>query len=426
VLKASARQRAKRRKAKRAALSVLTARLAKPALRAAAGVACAALCAACGGKRDTGPREVAADGLRHYTTYSAAGEVTDDAGAVDIYAATHANALSLTAARARPLVYVPNSRSASVSVIDPRTYRVVRTFETGQVPQHVVPSYDLTRLWVLNNASSSLTPIDPVTGNPGAPIHVDDPYNMYFTPNGQFAVVVAERRERLDFLDPGSMRLVESIRTSCRGIDHMEFTADGRYVIATCEFNGRLMKLDLADRKIVGYVSLASAGNDTASMPQDIRSSADGRRFFVADMKADGVHVIDPVAFQRVGFIHTGKGAHGLYPSRDGRLLYVTNRGWNTLRAGPHGPGSISVIDPVSMKVIANWPIPGGGSPDMGNVTADGKELWVSGRYDAEVYVFDTATGELTHRIPVGREPHGLCVWPQPGRYSTGHTGNMR
>jgi YVTN family beta-propeller protein len=75
--------------------------------------------------------------------------------------------------------------------------------------------------------------------------------------------------------------------------------------------------------------------------------------------------------------------------------------------------------------VVATWPVPGG-SPDMGNVTADGRELWVSGRYDRVVYVIDTATGALTHRIPVGDEPHGLCVWPRPGRYSPGHTGNMR
>ena len=62
----------------------------------------------------------------------------------------------------------------------------------------------------------------------------------------------------------------------------------------------------------------------------------------------------------------------------------------------------------------------------MGNVSADGKELWLSGRFDYEVYVFDTATGKLTHRIKVERGPHGLTVWPQPGRYSLGHTGNMR
>ena len=358
--------------------------------------------------------------------YSAEGEVTNGAGAVNIYAATGAGKLAPAAARARPLVYVPNSRSASVTVIDPATYRVVRTFATGAVPQHVVPAYDLTRLWVLNNQASTLTPIDPLTSEEGRPVHVDDPYNMYYTPDGRFAVVIAERRMRLDFRDSKTLKPIASVRTACRGIDHIDFTADGRYMIASCEFNGHLLKLDLASRKPVGYLALDSAGRDTASMPQDVRSSADGRTIYVADMKLDGVHLIDPIAFVRVGFVHTGKGAHGLYPSRDGRFLYVTNRGWNTLKAGRHGPGSISVLNFSTRRVVANWVVPGGGSPDMGNVTADGRELWVSGRYDEEVYVFDTRSGTLTHRIPVGREPHGLCVWPQPGRFSLGHTGNMR
>jgi YVTN family beta-propeller protein len=363
------------------------------------------------------------DGKRHH---AAAGEVTDAKGTVDIYAFAGANALAPAAARAKPLVYVPNSRSGSVTIIDPATYTIVRTFKTGAVPQHVVPSYDMRTLWVLNNSASTLTPIDPLNGQDGAPIHVDDPYNMYFSPDGRFAIVVAERRERLDFRDSETMKLVKSVRTECRGIDHMEFTADGRYMIATCEFNRRLLKVDLATETPIAYVTLDTTAGHGGAMPQDIRSAPDGRVFFVADMKADGVRLIDPVNLSQVGFIPTGKGTHGLYPSRDGRLLYVTNRGWNTLKAQRHGEGSISVIDPVSRRVVANWPVPGGGSPDMGNVTADGRELWVSGRYDEEVYVFDTATGQLTHRIPVGREPHGLCVWPQPGRFSLGHTGNMR
>jgi DNA-binding beta-propeller fold protein YncE len=206
----------------------------------------------------------------------------------------------------------------------------------------------------------------------------------------------------------------------------MEFTADGRWALATCEFTGQVLKLDVAAHRVVGYLTLDPDGLGAAAMPQDIRSSPDGKVFYVADMRADGVYLVDPVAFRRIGFLHTGKGAHGIYPSRDGRRLYVANRGWNTTAGGRRGPGSVSVIDPVTRSVVATWPVPGGGSPDMGNVSADGSELWLSGRYDAEVYVFDTRTGALTHRIPVGREPHGLTVWPQPGRYSLGHTGNMR
>jgi DNA-binding beta-propeller fold protein YncE len=160
-------------------------------------------------------------------------------------------------------------------------------------------------------------------------------------------------------------------------------------------------------------------------MPQDIRASPDGKLYYVADMMADGVHVVDLESFKQVGFIATGKGTHGLYPSRDGTKLYVANRGSNKIHGAAKGKGGVSVIDFATQKVVANWLIPGGGSPDMGNVSADGKWLWLSGRYDNVVYVFNTTNGEV-RTIPVGKEPHGLTVWPQPGRYSLGHTGNLR
>jgi YVTN family beta-propeller protein len=380
----------------------------------AAGVALA-LAAACRGER----RSAAAG-------RAAAPDTAARPDTVNLYAAAGANGLSAKATQARPLVYVPNSHDGTVTVIDARTYRVLRTFPTGALPQHVVPSYDLTTLWVANNLGGSLTPIDPATGQEGVSVPVDDPYNLYFTPDGRLAIVVAERRRRLDFRDAKTMTLVQSLPLQCKGVDHMEFTADGRFAVATCEFSGQLVKVDLAARAVTGYLTLDPGGLDTTAMPQDIRSSPDGRAFYVADMKANGVFLVDPEAFRRVGFIATGRGTHGIYPSRDGRLLYITNRGWNTTGGGRRGPGSVTVLDPRTERIVATWPVPGGGSPDMGNVTADGKELWVSGRYDEEVYVFDTETGQLTHRIKVGREPHGLCVWPQPGRFSLGHTGNMR
>lgn len=343
----------------------------------------------------------------------------------NIYAAAGAGMVSEAARGALPRVYVPNGGAAAVTVIDPATYKIVHIFPTGAVPQHVVPAYDFTTLWVANEVGNTLTPINPLTGEPGPRVAVMDPYNMYFTPDGQYAIVVAERMKRLYFRDPHTMALHDSVSVGCSGVDHMDFTADGRYAIASCEFSGQLLKLDVATHQIVAYLQLPP-GSVGRAMPQDVRSAPDGRVFYIADMTADGVHLIDPVSFTMIGFIHTGIGTHAVYPSRDGRLLYVSNRGAHTVMAGRHGPGSVSVIDPATRTVVATWPVPGGGSPDMGNVSADGKELWLSGRFDYEVYVFDTNTGALTHRIPVERGPHGLTVWPQPGRYSLGHTGNMR
>jgi YVTN family beta-propeller protein len=320
---------------------------------------------------------------------------------------------------------VPNRTSNDVWVIDPESLKVVDKFKVGINPQHVVPSWDLKTLWVNNNAEhrtdGSVTPIDPLTGKPGKEIPVDDPYNMYFTPDGRSAIVVAEAHKRLDFRDPQNMTLQYSIDApQCGGINHADFSIDGRYVIFTCEFTARLSKIDLVEKKVVGYLKLSKGG-----MPQDVRIAPDGKVFYVADMKSAGVFLVDGDKFTEIGHIKTGLGAHGLYPSRDGTKLYVANRGVAKVYGPPKGKGSISVIDFATRKVQANWPIPGGGSPDMGNVSIDGKQLWLSGRYDNSVYVVDTVNGAVKS-IPVKTEPHGLTVWPQPGRYSLGHTGNLR
>ena len=346
--------------------------------------------------------------------------------AANLYSGTASDHLSSAVGGALSRVYVPNRRSNSVYVIDPATFAVVDRFPVGASPQHVVPSWDLKTLWVANNgarrSSGSLTPINPMTGKPGNAIPVDDPYNLYFTPDGRAAIVVAERHKRLDFRDPQTMALQQSIEApSCSGINHADFSIDGRYAIFTCEFRGGgLVKIDLVNRKVLGYLRFARRG-----MPQDIRISPDGARFYVADMHADGVYVVDGDSFIQTDFIPTGVGTHGLYPSRDGKELYVANRGSHSTRGAPHGRGSIVVLDFATGKVEHTWPIPGGGSPDMGNVSVDGKQLWLSGQFDNVVYDINTADGSVKS-IPVGQEPHGLTVWPQPGRYSLGHTGNMR
>ena len=377
----------------------------------------------------------------------------------NLYSEIASGHMSPAVAGALERVYVPNRGANTVSVIDPATLQVIDTFKVGINPQHIVPSWDLRTLWVANNAEGrtdgSLTPIDPKTGKPGKSIAVDDPYNLYWSPDGQYAIVVAEAHKRLDFRDAQTMAMKFSLPTpNCAGINHADFSIDGKFVIFTCEFNGSVTKIDLVNRKVLDTIKLSryfdrpdalaiiavpgkkpryvpdpsKPGADictTPGMPQDVRISPDGKLFFVADMMVDGVHVVDGESFKQIGFIPTGVGAHGLYPSRDGKSMYVANRGSNKIRGTPNGKGSVSVIDFASRAVVKNWPVPGGGSPDMGNVSADGKYLWLGGRYDDVAYRFNTDTGAVD-KVKVGREPHGLTVWPQPGRFSLGHTGNLR
>jgi YVTN family beta-propeller protein len=341
-----------------------------------------------------------------------------------------------------PRVYVPNGRSNTVSVIDPATRTVIATFRAGREPQHIVPSYDLSTLWVLDNQGNDVIPIDPATGQPGAALPVDDPYNLYFTPDGASAIVVAERNAQLDFRDPHTMQLTDSLPVpGCGGINHADYNSNGSYMLVTCEYSGKVAKIDIANRTLMGLLDLSANpvdgqpmpmpmampnGETASAMPQDVRAGPDGHHFYVADMMAGGVFVVDGDALTVTKFVATGVGAHGITPSRDGTKLYVANRGSDQINGAPQGPGSVSVLDPATDTVTATWAVPGGGSPDMGKLSVDGTELWLSGRFDGEVYVFDTVKGELAARIPVDSGPHGLTVWPQPGRYSLGHTGNMR
>jgi DNA-binding beta-propeller fold protein YncE len=332
----------------------------------------------------------------------------------NVYAADSPTNFSPVVRRDPALVYVPNSLSSTVDVIDQQTLKIVGHFQVNTRPQHVVPSYDLRTLYVASDLGNSLQAVDPSTGQPtGGPIPVADPYNLYFTPDGRYAVTVAELLKRLDFRDPHTMALRFSLPLpGCPGVDHADFSADGRYMYLSCEYLGAMIELDLEGQpRIIRRLDLTPK----PASPQDVKLAPDGKLLYVADQDRAGLWEIDPASFTVVGFLPTGAGAHGLYPSRDARVLYASNR----------IAGTISVVDFATRRVVQTWNL-GSSSPDMGGVSADGKTLWLSGRYNAEIYVIDTQTGRLRARIPVGTGPHGLCVWPQPGRYSLGHTGILR
>ncbi len=352
----------------------------------------------------------------------------------NIYSEAAANKMSPAVADHKAYVYVPSNDNGSITVIDQATLAIVDVFPTGaKLVQHVVPGWDMKTLYANVSGGNFLREIDPVTGAPGKSIAVSAPYNLYWTPDGTRAIVMAERIDRIDFYDRLTWEKVHSTKVPCKsqrkgfsfgGVNHADWSIDGKYFLATCEFSGDMLKVDTTTMEVIGQVHLS---ND--AMPQDVRVTPDGKKFYVADMQSSGVWVIDGETMTIIKKINTGKGAHGIYPSRDGNFFYVANRGHlisETGRKSRPGEGSVSVLDWRTDTVVADWPVPGGGSPDMGGVSADGATLWLSGRYDSEVYAFDTATGGLKARIKVTSAPHGLSVWPQPGRYNLGHTGNTR
>jgi YVTN family beta-propeller protein len=308
-------------------------------------------------------------------------------------------------------VYVPNAAGNTLHVIDPKTFKITATYTVGLYPHHVTPSWDLTKLYVTNTGGNSLTVIDPMTGQISGEIRVEDPYNLYFTPDGKMAIVVAERHKRLDFRDPQTWKLIKSVHVEWAGVDHLAFSRDGSYLVASCEWSGRIVKVDLKKLELVANMALGKNPIDVLRPPRQ-------NLMFIADQGVNGVFVIDPDAWKQVEFIPAGHGTHGLLLSHDETKIYASNR----------LEGSISVIDIATRKVIDKWKT--GGTPDMGQLSPDGTQLWISSRYplagrsNSDVRVIDTRTGKVLATIPTDRESHGLTYFPSSrGTRSLGHNG---
>jgi YVTN family beta-propeller protein len=330
--------------------------------------------------------------------------------AFNVYANTMSGVVPCPLCQIPQRVYVPNSGAGTVDVIDPTTYKVIDHFAVGQIPHHIAPAWDMSELFVDNEGSSSLTVLDPRTGRPKGIVNIPFPYNLYFTPDGTKAIDVVERLQRIEFRDwRHGWKLLKSVGIPWPGADHLDFSADGSYLMISTEYSGVVAKVDVNKMALTGYVTVGG-------LPIDVRLSPDGTLFYVTNQGRMGVSVIDPVAMKEIQFIPTGRGAHGLYVSRDTKSLYVSNR----------LEGSISVIDFATRRVTAKWWIPGGGSPDMLQLNPDGSRLWASGRYNSTVYVFDTTTGQVIAKIPVGVQDHGLTYFPNVGLHSLGHNGVYR
>ena len=325
----------------------------------------------------------------------------------NVWSATTANTLSPSVADLPARVYVPNEADNNISVIDPVSLKVIATLPAGKLPEHLTPDWDMSRLYVSNYASAFMTAIDPRTETVVSPIAAPSAYNLYFSPDGSKAIVMAEDVSRIDFYDRTTWKLLKRLPIKWAGIDHADFSAGGRFLLASTEYAGHVLKVDVVTMSIVG--DLAVGGK-----PIDVKLAPDGSVFFVTNQGRSGVSVIDPFLMKEIKFIKTATGAHGMAISRDTRSLYVTNR----------LVGTISVIDFATRNVTATWVV--GGSPDMMQVSPDGTQVWTGNRYSNTVVVIDTTSGKVIATIAVGRQPHGLTYFPQPGRFSIGHNGVYR
>jgi YVTN family beta-propeller protein len=298
-------------------------------------------------------------------------------------------AFAATPAWAAGAVLVMNSGEATLSVLDVATQREVRKIPVLREPHHVMLTPDGKDLLVGDTVANELYDLDPDTFAMRRRIPTADPYQLGFSPDGKYLVINGLARAQVDVLDAATYRLVK--RFPLRSMpSHMAFAPDSSVVYVSLQGTAKLAAIDLREMKVRWIAA-------TGPAPAGVLWSHG--RVLVANMGSDDVWVIDPHTGRTERKIRTGKGAHQLFPSPDGRLIYVNNR----------VAGTTVALDAATLNEVRSYRLPGG--PDDIVFAPDGK-LWLTLRFVHKVALLDPASGRY-ETIDVGRSPHGIFLNPK-------------
>lgn len=289
-------------------------------------------------------------------------------------------------AAARGLAIVLNSGDASLSVLDEGSGAEIRRVPVLREPHHLALSPDGKELLVGDAGGNEMLFLDPATGEVRRRLPVADPYQLQFSPNGKWLVVTGLARNQVDVYDAASMRLVK--RFPARSMpSHIAFSPDSSMAYATLQGTDKLAAYDL-ERQAVLWTS------EVGKTPAGVIWHND--KLLVANMGTDSIVVVDPVDGHVERHIRTGRGAHQMFLSPDGKVLWVNNR----------VDGTTVALDANTLAVLRSYKVPGG--PDCIDFAPDGK-LWITQRFIQKVGILDPATGDL-RSFPVGRSPHGIFL----------------
>ena len=281
---------------------------------------------------------------------------------------------------AADLLVVLNKSDHEAVLVDPTTLQTVAKIPTGHGPHEVAVSPDARTAYVANYGMFAVFREGQRQDHPGNTISVID----------------LDRRAVRDTFDLGEY-------TRPHG---MWVSRDGQFLWVTCEGAQSVLELDAES----GAIRKAwKTGQEVSHM---LVPTPDEKKLYVANIRSGSVTVIDR-ASGRVESLPTGEGAEGIDITPDGREVWVTNRGAQT----------VAVISTTDDSVVTRFES-GGQMPIRVKFTPDGREAWISNARSNTVTVFDAHTRRLLATIEVGAVPVGIQMTPDGKRAFIANTND--
>lgn len=288
--------------------------------------------------------------------------------------------------RAAGIAFVINSNDASISLLDVDTRRELRRVPMLREPHHMALTPDHKSLVVGDTAGNTLFFLDPHSGAIQRQVTISDPYQLQYSPDGRYLTIAGLARAQIDIYDAATLKLLH--RVPARSLpSHINYAPDSSVVFVSLQGTDRLTAIETASGRVLWT---SKVGRTPAGVLWN------RGRLLVGIMGEAHFAVVDPVDGHVERTVETGRGAHTMFVSHDGKLIYATNR----------VDGTLTVIDPVSLTVLRTISVPGG--PDDLDFAPDGR-IWATLRFAQSVAVIDPASAAI-ERLPVGRSPHGIWL----------------
>ena len=290
------------------------------------------------------------------------------------------------AAAATGMAIVVNSGDASLSLIDTAGFRELRRVPVLREPHHITISPSGSELLVGDAGGNEMLFLDPLTAEIRRRVPMADPYHLAFSPDGRWLVVTGLARNQVDVYEAASLRLAKRFPIASMP-SHVAFSPDSSVAYVTLQGTNKVGAFDLTRLQLLWT---AVSGSTPAGVVWH------GGKLLCANMGTDYVAVMDPTDGSVERKVRTGRGAHQIFPSPDGRVLWVNNR-----------------VDGTTVALDARTLAPGrsfklGGGPDCIDFAADGR-MWITLRFNRAIAVLDPVSGAI-ETLAVGRSPHGIWL----------------
>jgi YVTN family beta-propeller protein len=320
---------------------------------------------------------------------------------------------SLCAQTARQTVFVENSKSGDISVIDNASLKVVGTIPLGLSPDDIVSSPDGSALYVSRivrgenghpSGKGEVVAINPTAQSIlwRAPLN-GVPNHVAVSPDGKRVYVTIVSTSYVDIVDVARHVVVDSVDVGI-GPHDVLFSADGKHVYVGLIRGNKVTIFDATTHAIIRQIPFGAG-------VRPIALTRDEKRLFVQLSYLDGFVVVDPATGETIRQIQMPLAPgrtrpdsmpvtadHGLRITADGRYL-IANSSVSNLAAIYALPG-LSLVGTIPVGTDPNWV----------TLSPDGKRFYVSNRGSDDVSVIDIATRREVARIKVGQYPQRMTA----------------